>query len=68
MYLYLICNVCLLFLVIDSITFPFIAQKFDKLKQKGKKTNLISEKTIRYYKYLQPSFVALYFSAGIYSF
>ena len=60
---------CLLFLVIDSITFPFIAQKFDKLKQKGKKkTNLISEKTIRYYKYLQPSFVALYFSAGIYSF
>lgn len=40
MYLYLICNVCLLFLVIDSITFPFIAQKFDKLKQKGKKNRL----------------------------
>jgi len=41
MYLYPICNVFLLFLVINSaITFPFIAQKFDKLKQKGKKTKI----------------------------
>ena len=40
MYLYLICNVCLLFLVVNSIIFPFIAQKFDKLKQKGKKTKI----------------------------
>lgn len=40
MYLYLICNVCLLFLVINSVTFPVIAQKFDKLKQKGKKTKI----------------------------
>lgn len=28
------------FLVINSITFPFIAQKFDKLKQKGKKAKI----------------------------
>ena len=58
---------CFFWLLTQSY-FLLLLKSLTNWSKKEKRPKLISEKTIRYYKYPQPSFMALYFSAGIYSF